>query len=116
MVCTGFGAPTINADRRRPPAFEPRLIECTPQAVERSEARFLVTHEHPELSNYSRVSDEMRTFLGRSGREMAVFDPFVPGEHDTLYFAGDAFYLPFTGLSSVERGGPIVRIWELEAR
>ena len=119
LVCRGFGAPTINTDRRRPPAFEPRLIDCTPESVEATGARFLITHEHPKLVNYSRLSDDMRTFLARGAREIAAFDPFASdnrsGEREPYYFSGDAFYLPFTELGSVERGGPIVRIWDMDA-
>ena len=118
LVCRGFGAPTINADRRRPPAFEPRLIDCAPEAVAAAEARFLITHEHPKLV-FSRLSDDMRTFLARGAREIATFDPFTSGnrsgEREPYYFSSDAFYLPFTELGSVERGGPIVRIWDLNA-
>jgi 4-amino-4-deoxy-L-arabinose transferase-like glycosyltransferase len=111
VVCRGIGAPTINEDRRRPPAFEPRLVDCSPRAVRG--ARYLITHEHPALVQYSNVTDELRAFLGERAREIATFDPFVPGDHEPYYFSGDAFYLPFTELDSVERGGPIVRIWEL---
>ena len=49
----------------------------------------------------------------------AVFEPFTSGgesgQPEPYYFAGDAFYLPFTKLGSVERGGPILRIWEIDA-
>lgn len=115
LVCRGFGAPTINSDRRRPPAFEPRVIDCGPQAVEATGAQFLITHEHPNLSNHSRVSDDMRSFLERGAREIASFDPFASSNREPYYFLHDAFYLPFTELGTVERGGPIVRIWDLEA-
>jgi hypothetical protein len=58
----------------------------------------------------------MREFLEKRARILARFDPFRDEYRSEPYFyPRDAFYIPFTGLDAVERGGPIVTIWELDA-
>ena len=45
---------------------------------------------------------------------MVQYDPFRDEfQGDVYYYGVDAFYLPFSGLDSVERGGPRIQIWEL---
>jgi len=47
-------------------------------------------------------------------RPLAEFRPFREGVSATPYFyVGDAFFLPFTGLRAMERGGPVVTVWAL---
>ena len=114
LLCRGYGAPHINKDRRRPPAFRPTIINCFTGRPKPAAAPYLITHEHPSLSNYSRISDEVRTWLGEQGEQVAVFSPFENSELPAAIFhQSDAFYLPFSGFAGVERGGPIVRIWKL---
>lgn len=114
VLCDGYGAPAINQDRRRPPAFEPRRISCSPETVLEAGGRYLITHDHPYLTNYSRVSEQLERLLRQRARPLAKFDPFRQGASERPYFyKGDAFYLPFAGLAAMERGGPIVTIWEL---
>lgn len=113
-VCRGYGAPDLNTDRRRPPAFDVRPIDCDVTAVRREAARFVVTHEHAALSAYSSVPETLRTWLREKARPLAVFRPF--GEDPRVaprFYPNDAFYLPFTGFRGVERGGPLITIWDL---
>ncbi|MGH9463992.1 MAG: ArnT family glycosyltransferase [Vicinamibacteria bacterium] len=113
LVCQGYGAPAINSDRRRPPAFEPLSIPCSLRAVEEAEASYLVTHEHPSLWS-SRISPNLANYLEKRGQRLAEYDPFREDFHgDVYYFGADSFYLPFSGLGSVERGGPRITIWKL---
>jgi 4-amino-4-deoxy-L-arabinose transferase-like glycosyltransferase len=114
FLCQGYGAPAVNQDRRRPPAFDPRPIPCTADAVAEAQAGYLITHEHPYLRQYSHVPEELKSMLQRSGRPLATFDPFRAGERAKPYFfEGDAFYLPFSGLGALDRGGPLVTVWEM---
>jgi 4-amino-4-deoxy-L-arabinose transferase-like glycosyltransferase len=114
LVCDGYGAPLINSDRRRPPAFRPREIECALRSL-RPDTRWVVTHEHPTLTSFSGVTRRMRDALAERGRARVVFDPFTPGyEGKPFYYTGDAFFIPVSELNALERGGPIVTIWELE--
>lgn len=116
-LCQGYGAPEINADRRRPPAFEPREVVCRPEAIQETGARYLITHEHPTLTKYSSVDPETKRWLERTAVVRARFDPFRENGSQTPYFYfSDAFYLPLAGFDGVARGGPIVTIWELAAR
>jgi 4-amino-4-deoxy-L-arabinose transferase-like glycosyltransferase len=114
LLCRGYGAPHINKDRRRPPAFRPTIINCFTGRPRPAATPYLITHEHPSLSNYSRVSHEVRAWLEQQGEQLVVFSPFEnPEPSAAIFHPSDAFYLPFSGFAAVERGGPIVRIWKL---
>jgi len=116
-LCQGYGAPEINADRRRPPAFEPRKVPCRPETIHETDARYLITHEHPTLTKYSSIDPETKRLLAQTAVVRARFDPFRENGSQTPYFYfSDAFYLPLAGFDGMERGGPIVTIWELAAR
>ena len=46
-----------------------------------------------------------------------VFDPFRAESRVTPYFyERDAFYLPYAGFDALERGGPVITIWDLGGR
>ncbi|HEY7513216.1 MAG TPA: phospholipid carrier-dependent glycosyltransferase [Vicinamibacteria bacterium] len=113
LVCRGYGAPAINDDHRRPPAFKPRLVPCRVGAIEEGEARYVVTHDHPVV-DFFRLPDDTKAWLEARARRLATFDPFRAGARVSPYFyPQDAFYLPWSGFAALERGGPIVTIWEL---
>ena len=115
LVCRGYGAPVINVDRRRPPAFEPRTIHCSAKAVRRHEARFLITHEYHRLWSSPPLRQDLQLLVKESGRPLVRFDPFNPAPKDSPFFyVQDAFYLPFAGFDAVERGGPVITIWEID--
>jgi 4-amino-4-deoxy-L-arabinose transferase-like glycosyltransferase len=114
LVCRGYGAPAINSDRRRPPAFEPLSIPCSLRAVEEAEASYLVTHEHPSLWSSRILPPNLATYLEKRGQRLVQYDPFREDfQGDVYYYGADSFYLPFSGLGSVERGGPRITIWKL---
>jgi hypothetical protein len=117
LICRGYGAPEVNDDRRRPPAFRPELIGCAIERIRRSTARYLIMHEHPYLTGFSRVPDDLKEWLEEVAEPLEVFDPFRDGVDGTPYFyPADAFYIPYTGLRTMARGGPIIRIWALPDR
>ena len=115
--CGGYGAPSINTDRRRPPVFQPVEVTCDPSAAEARTA-YLVTHEHPVLLNFSPDISKLRAVLNGKAFQIKVFNPFVPPfdqkrlRQKAYFFEGDGFYLPFSGLDFMERGGPIIRVWK----
>lgn len=112
-VCRGYGAPDINDDRRRPPAFEPVTIACTTDAMRDAGAGFVVTHEYPPLGQ--RLAPDVAAWLEDRASVMETFDPLVADEtREPYYFRNDVFYLPFAGFRTVERGGPVVTIWQLD--
>ncbi|MGH9389264.1 MAG: hypothetical protein ACRD1Z_06580 [Vicinamibacteria bacterium] len=119
LVCRGYGAPAINDDRRRPPAFVVEERDCLADAPLPPDAGYLVTHEHRELP-FSRMNPSLARFLDEQGQTIAAFDPYRPYRQGTgvepVFYRSDAFYIPFAGLDAVERGGPLVRIWELQPR
>ena len=112
-VCRGYGALQINEDRRRPPAFRPQMIPCTTEAVERASSDYLVTHEHSQLPTFSQVPASLSGWLDVNADLRATFDPRRGRERNAFFYASDAFYLPFTGFQSFERGGPLVKVWQL---
>jgi len=114
LVCSNYGSPALNADPRRGPSFRVRMIDCTPEPVAASDASYLVTSGHPQLPWFASVDPKLQQYLDERGRRLAEFPPFRPGATATPYFyPGDAFFLPFTGLRVMERGGPVVTVWAL---
>jgi hypothetical protein len=116
LVCAGYGAPVLNDDHRRPPAFKPELIRCSPDEIRAAGVRYLITHDHPYVF-YSRPTDELRRWLAENARAVAVFDPFRQASVvKPFFYSRDAFYLPYAGFDAVERGGPVITIWALRER
>jgi 4-amino-4-deoxy-L-arabinose transferase-like glycosyltransferase len=114
LVCQNYGSPAINRDPRRRPTFRARLIDCAPGQVEASDAPYLITSEHPQLPWFASVDPALHQYLAGRARRLAEFRPFRDGVSDQPYFyGGDAFFLPFTGLEAMERGGPVVTVWAL---
>jgi hypothetical protein len=115
-VCAGYGAPQINADRRRPPAFEPIELRCDLESILSSQATYVVTNTHPYHGRASFLSAEAQAWLENSAERVALFDPFRKGSNaEPHFFRHDIFYIPYSGLDAVERGGPIVVVWKLES-
>jgi hypothetical protein len=114
-ACEGYGAPAINADGRRSPAFEPIKVPCSMGAIQETGARYAVTHTHPDIPFFKPPGRTLR-WLRAHAAPLAVFDPLenAKGMHHCFY-QGDAFYLPYCRFESVERGGPAVTIWDLAA-
>ena len=113
-LCKGWGAPAINGDRRRPPAFEPVAMDCFPELVLESGAPYLITYIHPAIGR-PELAETMRAMLEERGKLMVSFSPFrVNTAAEPHFYPRDAFYIPLAGLSAVERGGPVVDIWEIK--
>jgi 4-amino-4-deoxy-L-arabinose transferase-like glycosyltransferase len=114
LVCDNYGAPVVNADPRRGPAFRVRLIDCGSGQLEGAEGAYLVASEHPQMPGFASVDARLRRSLDDRARRLAEFNPFRDGATAKPYFyRGDAFFLPFTGLPAMERGGPVVTVWAL---
>ncbi|HXV61509.1 MAG TPA: glycosyltransferase family 39 protein [Vicinamibacteria bacterium] len=116
LLCGGYGAPPVNEDRRRPPAYRVEVIDCLsePPLAAFNQARLLVTHEHRELSAFSRVAPELLEWLEAHAENVASFDPYRrESQAMPFFFGSDAFYIPYAGFEAVVRGGPLVRVWEL---
>ena len=114
LVCDNYGSPVLGADGHGGPAFRVHLIDCTPGPVAAADASYLVTSDHPQMPWFASVDPRLQRYLDEHARRLAVFDPFRGGASATPYFyRGDAFFLPFTGLRAMERGGPVVTVWAL---
>jgi hypothetical protein len=115
LVCRGYGAPAVNEDRRRPPAFRVAEIDChRGQSLEGRQGSYLVTHEHDQLSGFSRVHPEISAWLEMHATKAQSFDPYDrESTNDPVFFGSDAFYLPFSGFGGVTRGGPLMSIWQI---
>jgi hypothetical protein len=111
-LCEGYGAPVLHGNRPGRMPFLPRPITCSRAEIAASRAAYLVTDEHPVLG-WSAPAGHYRDVLKDGWRAVAVFDPFAEASAGpAYYFVGDAFYVPYTGLDTVTRGGPIVTVWE----
>jgi dolichyl-phosphate-mannose-protein mannosyltransferase len=112
-VCRGYGAPVVNRDEHGTPAFERvDLLPCTRQTIASANARYAVTHTHPAIP-YFAPDDTARVWLASRARPLATFSPFAGPETQTCFYPGDAFYLPYCNFSDVQRGGPVITVWEL---
>jgi 4-amino-4-deoxy-L-arabinose transferase-like glycosyltransferase len=113
-VCSGYGAPQINADRRRPPAFEPVELRCELEDILASGVPYLITNSHPYHRRASNLSPRARAWLGENAERLVALDPFRKRSDIVPYFfPRDIFYIPYDGIRAVERGGPMVTIWKL---
>jgi hypothetical protein len=107
LLCRGYGMPQL--ERRTKP------VDCRRDELPLDWGRYVVTASHPVLS-FDVVSAGLQRTLEARGRAVAVFNPFKPGSTERPYFyVDDAFYLPFAGLGAVERGGPILTVWDLRS-
>jgi dolichyl-phosphate-mannose-protein mannosyltransferase len=115
-TCKGYAATVINSDFRRPPAFRVSVLDCQDEAVVPDIPRYLITQDHPVLGRWSRISAALAERLKNRGRPLVVLSPFREGAADRArFYAGDAFYLPLSGLDAMVRGGPVVTVWDLGA-
>ncbi len=115
-VCRGYGAPAVNDDPRRPPAFKAMEVPCTLSAIQATGAPFVVTQMHPRV-RFFLPTDAVLRWLEAGATPIAVFDPFRKGARaEAVFYPGDAFYLPYAGFSAVDRGGPILTVWRLNDR
>ncbi len=75
---------------------------------------WVVTLEHP--LPYSQVDAEFARQLESQAVLRARFDPFATGEHPPAVFDPiDAYYAPLAGFAALDRPGPLIRIYHLEA-
>ena len=118
LVCKGYGAPHVNEDRRRPPAFVVEEIDCSSRIDSRAtEGPYVVTHEHEQLTAFSSLDERWRGWLKENAALQISFDPYRQDSDATpVFYPADAFYIPFDGYASVERGGPRVGIWRISER
>ena len=75
---------------------------------------WVVTHEH-HLA-YSRIDSAFRIQLERDAVPMISFNPFKEGKDSPapVYDPIDAYYVPIGGYGSVDRPGPLLKIWRLQ--
>lgn len=110
-LCEGYGAPVLHGRRPGRMSFHPKPITCSREGIASTLAPYLVTHEHPQLG-WSAPSGHYRGLLDDRWRAVATFDPFPgAGPGGARFHPGDAFYIPYTGLDAVTRGGPVVTVW-----
>jgi hypothetical protein len=110
-MCKGYGMPVLHGRRPGRMSFHPKPITCSRAELASTEAPYLVTHEHPRLG-WSAPSGHYRSMRDGRWRAIAVFDPFTEaGPGGAHFHGGDAFYIPYTGLDAVTRGGPVVTVW-----
>ncbi len=90
------------------PAEAGGLLEASLQ----SDADVLLTHDHERVFS-SHIDPRDASRLREELPLLVEFDPRVPDRAPGLYEKADAYYAPFHGFDSVERTGPIIRIFDL---
>jgi hypothetical protein len=110
VTCKGYGTPTLD---------RPRVTEtyCGMKRVAEGFPghRYLVTQEHPAFT-LTGVRPDVLAFLARRATPVAEQGPFrADGTERAYFFGADAFFVPFSGFGAVERGGPVIKVWDLEA-
>ena len=68
-LCGGYGAPHVNEDRRRPPAFRVERFDCNVPKDDAVGGAYVVTHEHRQLDiTYSDPHPSWRAWLEQNAR------------------------------------------------
>lgn len=107
-IVLSWGAPPRARDWGLPPMGRRRVLRgLLPAEAYAQGARWLVRHEYPTA--YSTEP------LVPVGRLVASFDPYTGVGPAPVVETFDAFYLPIGNLESVERPGPRITIYALEA-
>lgn len=78
----------------------------------REHVTWVVVHESPDLS-YSRLDSSFIAALEQVAERQVLFDPLLDAQSRRLYDPIDAFYLPVSGLASIERPGPRIAIYRM---
>jgi hypothetical protein len=109
VTCKGYGTPVLE---------RPRVTETYCGMKRVSEGfpghRYLITQEHPAFT-LTGVRGDVLAYLERRATPVAEIGPFRQGGVDVpFFFTADAFFVPFSGLGAVERGGPVLKVWDLE--
>lgn len=109
VTCKGYGAPVLEGPRvTESYCGLRRVVEGFPGH------RYLITQEHPAFT-LTGVRRDVLAYLEKRGAPVAEWSPFRPGSSEVPYFyPADAFFMPFSGFGAVERGGPILKVWDLE--
>jgi hypothetical protein len=82
--------------------------------LRKSGIEWVVTHEH--LLAYSQVDPALQQQLDQGAVLVRSFDPFRGARAKLAYDPVDAYYAPLAGHRSVERPGPLIRIYRLRQR
>ena len=72
---------------------------------------WIVTQEHPLIPSSRNAG--LRRQLDREGQLVQSFEPFTQ-EAAPVYDPIDAYYVPLSGFSGVERPGPTLRIYRFD--
>lgn len=94
-----------------PPSVETVRTSLDPAALDAAGADYLVTHDYPLFS--STIDPDALAALAPRLELLREFDPFVGPREDARFDAQDAYYVPLAGMDTVERPGPVIRIYGL---
>lgn len=76
--------------------------------------RFVVSDSFPPIEFYSRgPSKQEAEELDSKAKLVLKIDTIEPGKPMPVVDPADAYYAPIANISSMERAGPTIRIWEL---
>lgn len=93
-----------------------RIVDCARLAALPARTEIVVLPSHPQLDQLVAVSPTLRQAVTSHGRLLVSFDPFLPGGAAwARFYTGDAFFIPFSGLEHVVRGGPALEVWALDS-
>lgn len=109
VTCKGYGAPVLEGPRVTDSyCGMKRVLEGFPGH------RYLITQEHPAFT-LTGVRRDVLAYLEKRGAPVAEWSPYRPGSSEApFFFSADAFFMPFSGFGALERGGPVLKVWDLE--
>jgi hypothetical protein len=73
----------------------------------------VLTHDHTLAFSHVAPGDLERAAPCRT--EIARFSPYTPEWRGSLFEMADAYYIPLAGFRGVERPGPVITVWRVEA-
>jgi len=107
---SGFGKPDIQERYHVVSVESPKSLQ-----VDTKMANWVIVDSFPPLNKWSPgVTDAEMDLLNSEGKVVFDIDPLKPGGGIPTFDRNDAFYAPFTHITSMMRPGPKIRIWKIE--
>ena len=98
---------------RLPPYYQ--VVPIGPvEALRAQRVNWVVSDYLPQIVFYSSgPSPSQEADLAKNAKLVLEVNPIMPGKGPPVFDPNDAYYAPIARISSMDRAGPIIRIWRL---